>query len=131
MPSKNSCTFPESEPSAGSSIDTEGRGGLLLVLGLVEAADPQRRPYLQGKHPTQGPDNPNCRTRQVSGEDFFLKVFKIYFWPCWVFVAVCGLSLVVVSGLLIAMASAAAEHRPQTTGFSSWSSGSVVMAPRL
>ena len=52
-------------------IDTEGRGGLLLVLGLVEAADPQRCPYLQGKHPTQGPDNPNCRTRQVSGEDFF------------------------------------------------------------
>ena len=71
MPSKNSRTFPESEPSAGNSIDTGGRGGLLPVLGLVEGADPQRCPDWQGKHTTQGPDNPNCRTRQVSGEDFF------------------------------------------------------------
>ena len=36
----------------------------------------------------------------------------IYFWLCWVFVAVCGLSLVVVSRLLIAVASLVAEHRP-------------------
>ena len=29
----------------------------------------------------------------------------IYFWLCWVFVAVCGVSLVAVRGLLIAAAS--------------------------
>ena len=46
----------------------------------------------------------------------------IYFWLCCVFVAVCGLSLVeesggysviVVHGLLIAVASLVAEHRLQ------------------
>ena len=50
---------------------------------------------------------------------FFKKfIYLIYFWPCWVFVAVRGLSLVVVSGgysvtvsrLLIAVASLVAEH---------------------
>ena len=43
----------------------------------------------------------------------------IYFWLCWIFVAACGLSLVVVSGgllfvvmcrLLIAVASLVSEH---------------------
>ena len=40
---------------------------------------------------------PNCR---VSRYDFFLNLFIlfIYFWLCWVFTAVCGLSLVVASG---------------------------------
>ena len=36
---------------------------------------------------------------------------KIYFWLCWVFVAACRLSLVAMSGLLIAVASLVAEHR--------------------
>ena len=56
-----------------------------------------------------------------------MKVFKnkfiylfIHFWLCWVFVAVCGLSLIVVSSaysfvvvcrLLIAVVSLVAEHR--------------------
>ena len=44
----------------------------------------------------------------------------IYFWLCWVFVAVCGLSvvgasrgysLVMVCSLLIVMASLISEHR--------------------
>ena len=53
---------------------------------------------------------------------FFKKIRFIYFyfWLCWVFVAVCGLSLVAVSGgyslvvvhgFLIEMASLVAEHR--------------------
>ena len=41
---------------------------------------------------------------------FFLKLF-IYFWPCWVFVAASGLSLVAACGLLNAVASLVAEHR--------------------
>ena len=46
---------------------------------------------------------------------FFISLF-IYFWLHWVFVAACGLSLVVwllfvvVRGLLIAVASLVAEH---------------------
>ena len=48
----------------------------------------------------------------------FLIVF-IYFWPCWILVAVCRFSLIVVSrgysliavlGLLIAVASLISEH---------------------
>ena len=39
---------------------------------------------------------------------FFFNEF-IYFWLHWVFVAVCGLSLAVVYGLLIAVASLVAE----------------------
>ena len=31
--------------------------------------------------------------------------FNLFIWLCWVFVAACGLSLVVVCGLLIAVAS--------------------------
>ena len=50
------------------------------------------------------------------GGDFF------FFWLCWVFVSVCGLSLVVTSrgyslivvhGLLIVVASLVVEHRVQ------------------
>ena len=37
--------------------------------------------------------------------------FTIYFWLCWVSVILCGLSLTVVCGLLIAVASVVAEHR--------------------
>ena len=47
------------------------------------------------------------------------KLLLIYFWLCWVFIAVHRLSLVAASGgyslvahgILIAMASLAAEHR--------------------
>ena len=44
----------------------------------------------------------------------FFKILFIYLWPCWVFIAMCrfflvmingGYSLVVVHGLLIAVAS--------------------------
>ena len=42
-------------------------------------------------------------------QDHF-KIF-IYFWLRWACVAALRLSLVVVSGLLIAMASIAVEHR--------------------
>ena len=55
-----------------------------------------------------------------SGFWVFLKIFIylfIYFWLRWVFVAVCGLSLVVVSrdysllhGLLIVVASLVVDH---------------------
>ena len=55
----------------------------------------------------------------------FLKLnLFIYFWLCWVFIAVhrlslaavnAGYSLVVVFGLLIAVASLVAEHRLQGT----------------
>ena len=49
---------------------------------------------------------------------FFIVVYFIYFWLHWVFVAACGLSLVVASGgysvavrrLLIAVVSLVAEH---------------------
>ena len=37
--------------------------------------------------------------------------FTIDFWLCWVSVILCGLSLTVVCGLLIAVASVVAEHR--------------------
>ena len=51
---------------------------------------------------------------------FFLFFLRIYFWLCWVFVALHGLSfqlwqagctLVAVCGLLIAVASLDVEHR--------------------
>ena len=50
--------------------------------------------------------------------------FFLYFWLCWVFIAVCGLSLVVTSGGYslgmvfgppIAVASLVADHRFQST----------------
>ena len=52
---------------------------------------------------------------------------NIYFWLCWVFVAVCGLSLVAASGdqslvavlgLLVTVSSLVAEHRLQARGLS-------------
>ena len=43
---------------------------------------------------------------------FYLFIYLfIYLRLCWVFVAARGLSLVVVCGLLIAVASLVAEHR--------------------
>ena len=54
---------------------------------------------------------------------FFLNFICFYLRLCWVFVAACGLSLVVVSrgyssvvvrGLLIEAASLTAEHRVQS-----------------
>ena len=44
---------------------------------------------------------------------FFVCKLFIYFWLHWVFVTVRRLSLVVMSGLLISMASPVAEHRLQ------------------
>ena len=57
----------------------------------------------------------------------FLIFFNVFisFWLCWVFIAVCGFSLVAVSGdyclvvvlgILIAVASLAVEHRLQACG---------------
>ena len=57
------------------------------------------------------------------GGDFF------FFWLCWVFVSVCGLSLVatsrgysliVVHGLLIVVASLVVEHRLSSCGGQAW-----------
>ena len=49
---------------------------------------------------------------EVKNISFFFKF--IYFWLRWVFIAVCGLSLAAVSGvvhgLLIAVSSLVAEH---------------------
>ena len=51
---------------------------------------------------------------------FFLKYIYFWFWLCWVFMAMCrlslvaasrGYSLVAVSGRLTAVASPGAEHR--------------------
>ena len=50
---------------------------------------------------------------------FFL---SIYFWPDWIFVAVCGLLLLVVCRFLVAVASLVAEHGLQGT----WASVVVV-----
>ena len=57
---------------------------------------------------------------QILPNEFFLLVFIIYFWLCWVFDAACRLSLVVVSYslllctdfslLLIVVASLTGEH---------------------
>ena len=61
---------------------------------------------------------------------FFLILFISLFWLCWVFVAVCRLSLALANGgsarvparwLLVAVASLVAEPRLQCTGFSSGS----------
>ena len=58
---------------------------------------------------------------------FFLLCVRVFIWLLWVFVAMCGLSLVVASGgysldavhrLLIAMASLVAEHGLGGMGFS-------------
>ena len=42
-----------------------------------------------------------------------IKYFKFYVWQPWVSLAACRLSLLVVSGLLIVVASLVAEHRLQ------------------
>ena len=65
----------------------------------------------------------------------------IYIWLCWVFVAVCGLFsrcakwgllFVVVRGLLIAVASLAAEHGLWARGLQQLQhTGSVVVAHGL
>ena len=52
--------------------------------------------------------------------DVYLFIF-VYLWLCWVFVAAHGLSLV-VSGLLILVASVVGEHGPE----SRWASVAVV-----
>ena len=55
-----------------------------------------------------------CHLRPSEKIIDFLSLFlkkKNYFWLCWVFVSAHGLSLVVVCGLLIAVASLIAEHR--------------------
>ena len=58
----------------------------------------------------------------LDGLDFFLRVSMwlfIYFWLLWVFIAACRLSLVVVRGLLIEVASCC---RAQTLGHMGFSS---------
>ena len=58
--------------------------------------------------------HPRGKAPRRLGSSFFFFLFInlfIYFWPCWVFVAARSLSLVAVSGLLIEVASPAAEHR--------------------
>ena len=42
---------------------------------------------------------------------FIKKIFFPNFWLCWVFITAHGLSLVVVHGLLIVVASLVVEHR--------------------
>ena len=68
-----------------------------------------------------------CHCAKLESTHFLKSTFTSflagsYFWLCWVFLAVHGLSpavtsrvssLVVVHGLLTVMASLAAEHRPQ------------------
>ena len=52
----------------------------------------------------------------------FILFFQIiYFWLCWVFIAVCKLSLVVGLGILILGASLVVEHGLQAA----WTSGIV------
>ena len=54
---------------------------------------------------------------------FFNKfILFIYFWLRWVFVAVCRLPLVVVHGLLIAVASLVVSTGSRHVGFSSCAS---------
>ena len=44
-------------------------------------------------------------------DDIFLFIYLLFlFWLCWIFVAVRGLSLVAVCGLLVVMTSLVAEH---------------------
>ena len=54
---------------------------------------------------------------------FYVKELYFYFWLCCVFIAACGLSLVVMHGLLI-MTASLVEH-----GLDTWAS--VVMAHGL
>ena len=71
-----------------------------------------------GDHPASGikPRSPALQADALTSESpgkegpFTFYVF-MYFWLCWVFVAVRGLSLVVVVGLLISVAPLVAEHR--------------------
>ena len=51
---------------------------------------------------------------QISFFIFLFIVFyfiTLFFWLCWVFIAVHGLSVVVLSRLLIAVVSLVAEHK--------------------
>ena len=65
------------------------------------------------------PQSQFLNSRMVSHHGIYFKIFLIYFWLCWVFVAALRLSLTAVSGgyslvmhgLLIAVASLFAEHR--------------------
>ena len=63
---------------------------------------------------------PSTQMRKLRLGRLRSNIFFLSFWLCWVFVATCGLSLVVASGgyslvsvcrLLTAVASLAAEHR--------------------
>ena len=72
---------------------------------------------------------PSCHSPELLGSFLSFYFFSIYyFWLPWVFVAMCGLSLVVASGgysldaghrLLTAMASLVAERGLGGMGFSS------------
>ena len=53
---------------------------------------------------------------QSQSEVFLFSYLFTYFWQCWVFDAVRGLSLVVVLRLLTVVASLVAEHRLSSCG---------------
>ena len=69
----------------------------------------------------------------INLKKFFLIYFRIYFWPCWVIVAVCGLSLVRSMELL----SSCGVKVSHCSGFSCWgvqalgTQASIAVAPRL
>ena len=47
---------------------------------------------------------PPGKSRTIYSFSLFCDFMCLFFWPCWVFVAVCGLSLVAAIGLLLAVA---------------------------
>ena len=47
----------------------------------------------------------------VNNKGLWFFILFIYFWLCWVFVGLGGLSLVAVRGLITAVASLTPEHR--------------------
>ena len=55
--------------------------------------------------------SPRNAFKQRQDLSLLKKNIYFYFWLCWVFVALLGLSLVAVNGLLIVVASLVAEHR--------------------
>ena len=64
---------------------------------------------------------PPGKSRTIYSFSFFCDFMCLFFWPCWVFVAVCGLSLVAAIGLLLAVAFLVAAR-----GLSSTSSAAIV-----
>ena len=83
-------------------LSTNGRRSLVgySPWGRKEADTTERLHSLSLSH--------QCKTWQILHiwKNSFLKLYLcIYFWQCWVFVAALGLSLAVVGGLLVVVAS--------------------------